>query len=238
MVGTPDELVAIALRAAARRAGRALPPSGRERREIRARWPAFAGVAPRLLWWAVLRRALTGLAALAAVAGCVDPRVPYIEPETTIVNFPPVISEPELVPQPGTEPVLVPIGEACAGENVFSVGDVFDADLQPGAAVEWRWYLVRGGGPVSLRRQLKASSRPNTGADIGAFITVDPIEIDVATLQGAFEVEFLIGDTHRLELRVTDGEFVEDAAAIDVTPPGSGVAFAYWLIELEDRPCL
>lgn len=177
------------------------------------------------------------MAIAAAASACIDPRVPYIEPETTIVNFPPVIEERQLLPQPGTEPVLVPIGEACAGENTFSVGSVFDADLQPSAAVEWRWHLVRG--PNGIRRQLKASSRPNSTTETGALITVDDIEIDVPTLQGAFDnVDFLLGETHRLELRVTDGEFVEDAAAIDVTPPGSGVAYTYWLIELEDRPCL
>ena len=177
--------------------------------------------------------------ALCAVATGCDPRLPYVRPQEELVSVPPTIDLASVFPPPATLPVEVLLGDDCVSENTFNLDSVVDGDLAVGERLTFRWRIVANleAGPVP--RLMSVTLGENVGDAVGTPVS-STFTIDREGLNGAFlaSLNEMIGRTHRVEVRVTDGDFATSPTdTIELASPTMGSAYFYWLFTLDDQPC-
>lgn len=183
-----------------------------------------------------LLRVGTALLLVSAVTGC-DPRLPYVRPQEELVSVPPTIDLASVFPVPGTLAVDVLLGDDCVSENTFTLGSVQDSDLAEGEELVFRWRIVRsfesGTQPQVVSVTLRPNPGPGAGVDVSSTFTIDRQALDAAF----GNVSAMVGRTHRIEVRVTDGEFAPSPDSLELADPSMGSAYFYWLFTLDDQPC-
>jgi hypothetical protein len=177
--------------------------------------------------------------ALSVATGC-DPRLPYVRPQEELVSVPPVIDLASVFPPPGTVPVEVLIGEQCISESTFRVDRVIDADLAVDDQLAFRWRIVaRTDNGEAPPNTVFGGLATNNGEATGTPVSISPFTVNREQLEGDFFnlVDDMIGLTHRIEVRVTDGAFGPDVDSLELADPTAGSSFFYWLFTLDDQPC-
>lgn len=189
---------------------------------------------------------------LSVFPGCLD--LSSLEAPEPDVNTAPVFLEDRVLPRPSRTPIVADIGDDCVHTRFQATAMDYDGDAVLYA--KWLMHAVLRSGAEDVvlpARQLKEEQVVPTQVEIAQYLGEDipgaviyrdlELELSRETLLNAFDNPGALAEangSHLLELYVSDRRF--GAGNTNVEPvelegePLALVAYASWLIDLDDTP--